>query len=58
MEKNRLIHDINSAIYALDQSIDLLVDLDKTELATYLPLLQDKIDHLSKCWVEIKDFIK
>lgn len=60
-ELNKLIHDINSAVSAVSQAVDLISDnwKENPELVEkMLPLTKEKLSELDSDWQEIKNIIK
>jgi hypothetical protein len=58
---NKLIHDINSAVSAVSQAVDLISDnwKDNPELVEkMLPLTREKLTDLNSDWQDIKSIIK
>jgi len=58
---NKLIHDINSAVSAVSQAVDLISDnwKENPELVEQmLPLTKTKLEELSSDWLDIKEIIK
>lgn len=59
--KDKLIHDLNSAISTLEQSLQLLCqnyDKDLNLTGRMLPLCADKIVDIKNDWHEVKKIIK
>ncbi|OUR93674.1 hypothetical protein A9Q84_19615 [Halobacteriovorax marinus] len=60
-DQNKLIHDINAAISAVSQAVDLISDnwKENPELVEkMLPLTREKLITLSSDWQEMKEIIK
>lgn len=61
-DQSKIVHDINSSISSVSQSIDLLIEnwKDNPELVEkMLPLTKEKMAQLKEDWKNLKsDFLK
>ncbi len=57
--KNKLVHDFNSGLSALDQSFAILNSMPQVGMnAELLPLCQQKVKELLNNWKELKSYLQ
>ncbi len=57
--KSQLVHDLNSNLSALEQSLSILCSLALTSpSAELLPLCHEKMQIVLKDWKDIKEYLK